>query len=385
MSFNIVNIRFIYNYSIINKYTLYEYYKNMGNELSSCCNNTFVIKSDKELSLKKEKRIITDNQIDITDITNEVLKKKKMNDFEAISKKINSNQGSQIQTGNDNQNQNSYSFSFNHNQNKQLKSNLLEPFLNKTPVLFIKILNQSDSLLEKGQILKINCVGLIESQSFRNGNDGITYFGIIKSDYIEKGNEVDVVLKNENEEVDNEKGSSVGRHFKIEFNIEKSGFFLQDLGNSHGTFMKIEKKIALKDNFLLSIGESYIVINIFNKQYDDMSVSNNDISYSLKPNHLKLKVFGANETTKNFYFPPSNMIISIGRFSLADILIEDNLLSKIHCSITYSENQGWIFSDGHDGKPSTNGCWLFLNEEAEVYDGMIFKHNQTLFKVGMIN
>jgi hypothetical protein len=81
------------------------------------------------------------------------------------------------------------------------------------------------------------------------------------------------------------------------------------------------------------------------------------------------------------YFPPMNRNIIIGRYSLADIHLNDKLLSKIHCVINYSEKEGWTLIDGHDGKPSTNGTWLYINEDFEMYDKMIFKSNQTIFQV----
>ena len=37
--------------------------------------------------------------------------------------------------------------------------------------------------------------------------------------------------------------------------------------------------------------------------------------------------------------------------------------------------------DGYHDKPSTNGTWLYLNEDFEIYDGMVFKANQTIFNV----
>lgn len=72
--------------------------------------------------------------------------------------------------------------------------------------------------------------------------------------------------------------------------------------------------------------------------------------------------------------------ITLGRYSLADIQLNDKLLSKIHCVINFSEKEGWTLTDGHDDKPSTNGTWLYLNEDFEVYDKMIFKSNQTIFQ-----
>ena len=72
--------------------------------------------------------------------------------------------------------------------------------------------------------------------------------------------------------------------------------------------------------------------------------------------------------------------IQIGRFNGADVQLNDKLLSKIHCEIIYSEKDGWILQDGNRGKPSTNGTWIYLNEDFQICDKMIFKSNQTIFQ-----
>ena len=36
---------------------------------------------------------------------------------------------------------------------------------------------------------------------------------------------------------------------------------------------------------------------------------------------------------------------------------------------------GWVLTDGVDGKPSTNGTWIYIGEEMDIYNGMIFKAN----------
>jgi pSer/pThr/pTyr-binding forkhead associated (FHA) protein len=73
------------------------------------------------------------------------------------------------------------------------------------------------------------------------------------------------------------------------------------------------------------------------------------------------------------------------------------MLSRVHCSIEYSENNQWVIRDGYiskykdipNRKMSTNGTWLlfnlifrfYLGEETEIQDSMVFKANLTLFKV----
>jgi hypothetical protein len=72
--------------------------------------------------------------------------------------------------------------------------------------------------------------------------------------------------------------------------------------------------------------------------------------------------------------------IQIGRFSSADIQLNDKLLSKVHCEISYQEPDGWVLIDGCAGKPSTNGTWIYLNDDFQIYEKMIFKSNQTIFQ-----
>lgn len=48
--------------------------------------------------------------------------------------------------------------------------------------------------------------------------------------------------------------------------------------------------------------------------------------------------------------------------------------------INFSETQGWTLYDGFNNKPSMNGTWLYLNDDYEIFDKMIFKSNQTIFQ-----
>jgi len=66
-----------------------------------------------------------------------------------------------------------------------------------------------------------------------------------------------------------------------------------------------------------------------------------------------------------------------------EIQIEDSLLSKFQATITYNDQNGWTMTDGFEGKSSTNGTWLYIKDEMEMYTGMVFKANQTLFHVSI--
>ncbi len=55
-------------------------------------------------------------------------------------------------------------------------------------------------------------------------------------------------------------------------------------------------------------------------------------------------------------------------------------MSKTQAHVKYDDGF-WRLTDGYNGKASTNGTWLYLNEDYDVYEGMVFKANQTIFSV----
>ncbi len=69
--------------------------------------------------------------------------------------------------------------------------------------------------------------------------------------------------------------------------------------------------------------------------------------------------------------------IKIGRSTNCDVVIEDPVLSKQQAHIYFCPSREcWILEDGAPGgKISLNGTWLYLNEDFEMYDGMMFKVN----------
>ncbi len=78
-----------------------------------------------------------------------------------------------------------------------------------------------------------------------------------------------------------------------------------------------------------------------------------------------------------------NENILVGRNNSAHIKINDQMLSKVQCTIFYTCTSGWMLVDGdlNNNRCSTNGTWMYLNEDFEIYHGMIFKTNQSLFEV----
>ena len=74
------------------------------------------------------------------------------------------------------------------------------------------------------------------------------------------------MIPTKNEE---EKEKHRGRQFQIYFDLDTGKYKIKDLGIGYGAFVKLTKPLILKDNFLLNMGESYIVANLM-KQSDEM-------------------------------------------------------------------------------------------------------------------
>jgi hypothetical protein len=131
---------------------------------------------------------------------------------------------------------------------------------------------------------------------------------------------------------------------------------------------------------MINIGETFLVFNIE--------------ALHLSPPRLTVKKFSGSDNGNIKYFIIRsfeaaefvNDYILVGRKKTSDIFIEDFLLSKIQCSIFYDLVSGWTIHDGdfRSQKESMNGTWLYLSEEFEIFNGMVFKYNQTLIQVGII-
>ena len=65
------------------------------------------------------------------------------------------------------------------------------------------------------------------------------------------------------------------------------------------------------------------------------------------------------------------------------IKFDDNQLSRLQCTIEYVDGN-WVLKDGDGTKQSTNGTWLFVDELFQIYDGMVFKAGQTLFRTSKL-
>ena len=135
---------------------------------------------------------------------------------------------------------------------------------------------------------------------------------------------------------------------------------------------------------ILNVGEAHIVVNVHAKDDSEDVTAGITGDEDQKGSKLKLKIFGGPTSGEIFYFKNEGQEILIGRTPNCDVRIDDKLLSKTQCHIKCINNDQWVATDGYNGKQSTNGTWIYLNEDFEVYDGVSFKANQTIFTVNVV-
>ena len=216
--------------------------------------------------------------------------------------------------------------------------------------------------LPKGLQLHINQFGL--SNSIRNQNDGIVFFGFQTEEELNNNPYIDYLLGPKDQEYDEH---FIGKHFQIRYDNTSQKYFIKDLGCGFGTFIKLIDELKIKENMLINMGESYIVFSFGDGE---------------KKSEIIIKLFTGDEQISTFKFNSENQnCILIGRdSSLCDITVEDKMLSRVHCCLFY-KNEEWYIRDGNlEGKSSTNNTWVYSAEENEIYDQMIFKTNHNLFK-----
>lgn len=252
---------------------------------------------------------------------------------------------------------------------EELRQSKLEAKVKTAQHLRLRVI--SSTVLTKGTIFNISALGA--EDSLRKSRDGRTYFGCKKR--AEKGNKAspvvnDILLPTSDQDLSERHR---GRHFQIEFDPYRDAYFIKDLGNGFGAFAKLDSQLVLRDNNLLHIGESFVVVNLVPVKAQDPGP------------RLRLKLFGGPNTGEVFYFSVSELAngrIRVGRNQLCEVPIEDNLISKVQFTIHYEEETGWMLVDGdfEQQRPSTNGTWVYLSEEYEMYNGMVFKVSSTLIQ-----
>jgi len=99
-----------------------------------------------------------------------------------------------------------------------------------------------------------------------------------------------------------------GQHLCIKYCPKTNGFLLRDLGTGYGTFSRVDAPQVLTSNTLISIGTSFLLIQIGLESQSRPSAAFSDLtnftSNSSGKNSLKIRVFGGNSHGQTFTLDP---------------------------------------------------------------------------------
>ena len=325
----------------------------------------------------------------------------------------------------------------------------LKSITKNSPVLSLNVL--SSNYYKKGKLFKIDPLGIINENKGKNyinknnnhSHKGIVYFGYCpdKSNKIYKKNkyknseekkntiknkenndniniDIDIQVPPWDKENDKEKilnlysilnknnthineyleDKQYGIYFYIYFNPDYMKYYIKDFGIHFCTFIKIQNEIILKSNNIINIGDTFLFISIgiekssLNLTEEKLQEKKKIFSFTDTDynNNLHLKIFSKEKNYAPMNFLPTKSKIKIGRSLNCEIIIEDIQLSRIHCTIEYKNNLGWIIRDGYnnkenveessDNKGSTNGTWIYTLEDTAIYEGMILRSDNNIFR-----
>lgn len=217
----------------------------------------------------------------------------------------------------------------------------------KSPMLILKVI---EGQLLIGQVIQINAMGMVGGKR----KDSCTYFG--------QCNSSDGVYNDFNfpaEEL------GVGkRHMMIKYSESSRKYCLKDLSDGTGTFVKINKPLKLVSNYIISFGDSHFTVVIDGSQ-------------------ITLKFLEGIRANEKRIFTLSDLPVTIGRHEGSTIVMNCVNLSKYHCRIIGLHDEFYLV-DGDGKKGSTNGTWLYAENNYELEAGTIFKAGQSLFLVDII-
>lgn len=245
--------------------------------------------------------------------------------------------------------------------------------LESAQILSIEILQSGSDTA--GKIWTITPYGC--KQSKRKSNDGYTYFGY---EELQTDSNMDYIIQPKDGIVDQR---YYGVHFQIRFNKTDARYYIKDMGHGLGTFIKWNDWLQLKNKSLINIGENYIVFTWgFDSEMQIMEKFSGHTSESYQ-DIINVKIFSGDIKHGMVQFTPDKEMFTIGRNHDCDIPINDNLLSRVHCTVKYKDGY-WYLRDGsvledNKYKKSTNSSWEFAYEEVEIYEKMTIKASHNLF------
>jgi pSer/pThr/pTyr-binding forkhead associated (FHA) protein len=150
--------------------------------------------------------------------------------------------------------------------------------------------------------LEINARGLVGG--LRGKSDGCVIIGTRGRNTKEFLNDFDVGIE------DAEEGK---RHMIIKYNMSDRQYYLRDLGEGSGTFVKIDHPLLLKNGYIVSFGDSHLTVNF----YQDVSKKTS------LTDRIQLKFIDGPNTDKVYEFEKTE-IVTIGRMPSCSIRFDDS-------------------------------------------------------------
>lgn len=144
--------------------------------------------------------------------------------------------------------------------------------------------------------------------------------------------------------------NNISQH-QFDILFKDDSFCIEENQSSRGVFLKVNHKKEIKEEIILSFGNCFVSLNVFdeNKMYVIYQEENEIIS----------SVIITNEKTE----------FKIGRGADCDIIINNDSISRVQCTLAY-QNDKWVLYDGSIHKGSTNGLW-YVNYIISI----IYNHN----------
>ena len=110
------------------------------------------------------------------------------------------------------------------------------------------------------------------------------------------------------------------RHFYIRYSFEEKKYYLKDLSDGSGTFIKIQCPLQLATGYIISFGDNHMTMSIDDKK------------------QLTVKFLEGIRTNEKYTYAPSQMPITMGRLVNNTIVVNSISISKRHCKYCIDQN-----------------------------------------------
>ena len=366
MEFFLINIFFIINNKIIQKYCCEpEIKKGSDEKIDEILDKYLVHRKKEEKKKEGRNKLISGRNLlynDLYSINNHIgdstYENSKIN-------YINNNNYYLLHSQNNNcfgfHTKSSESFSNDFNNNTQKNALLLKKKNNKKK---LKLKNILGNLFKENFIITINEYGIESFTPLRRKYDRITKFGPIGYDKEGKPiNDFQIIISDKFKD-------KIDTLFFIEYNAIKQNYFLVpnyfEENQELNIFIKLEEPLPISQNYSFSLGDAHF-------------------SVEPKPGGaLELEMNMENGERESYLFGIAKEVVKIGRCKSCDINLKSLAYSRIQTCLYYKkEEKIWYIKDGYNEKKSMNGTWLYINFPWEISLNTKLRVGQNLLEMNI--